>query len=258
MDDVQTAGETRVLLLGGTAEARELAALLVDAGVPVTSSLAGRVSRPRLPVGEVRIGGFGGVDGLVDALRAGRCTHLVDATHPFAVGMRTHAVQAAERAGVPVVRLARPGWREHPLAATWTWADDWSAVTEAAAALGERPFLTSGRQTLGHFTHWEDRDVLVRVVEPLAPGDVPARWTVVLDRGPFTVEAEERLLAEHRVDVLVTKDSGGAYTAAKLEAAHRLGVPVVVRSRPAPPAGMPEVSRAQDVLRRVLPAGRGG
>ncbi|WP_462417646.1 cobalt-precorrin-6A reductase [Kytococcus sp. Marseille-QA3725] len=243
----------RVLLLGGTAEARELAARLVDEGVDVTSSLAGRVSRPRLPVGDVRVGGFGGVEGLTAALRDGGYTHLVDATHPFAVGVRANAVRAAAEAGVPVVRLARPGWGGHPLAGDWSWVADWQEAADVAAGLGERPFLTSGRQTLAHFGHWADREVLVRVVEPPAAGEVPTGWTVVLDRGPFDVAAEERLMREHGIDVLVTKDSGGSYTSAKLEAAHRLGVPVVVRARPPAPAGMEELSRVEDVLARLRP-----
>lgn len=238
----------RVLLLGGTAEARALAQALVAVGADVTSSLAGRVASPRLPVGEVRVGGFGGVVGLAETLTADGYTHLVDATHPFAVTMRAHAVAAATQVGVPVVRLARPGWRGHPAAGSWTWAESYAAARVAAEGLGSRPFLTTGRQTLAHFLAWEDRDVLVRVVEPLMI-DVPTRWQVVLDRGPFTVEAERHLLLAHEIDVLLTKDSGGAYTAAKLDAAGELSVPVVVVARPPAPPGMPEVASVEAVLR---------
>lgn len=243
--------QRRVLVLGGTAEARELAARLVDAGVPVVSSLAGRVSRPRLPVGEVRIGGFGGVEGLADFLQEQRITHLVDATHPFAATMTQHAAAASAATGVPLVRYARPGWSGHPDAATWHWADDLDHARHLAEGLGSRPFLSSGRQTLHAFSGWTDRDVLVRVVEPL-DHPAPLRWTVLERRGPYPLDGELALLREHRIDVLVTKDSGGDYTAAKLDAAHQLGVPVVVLRRPPLPQGLDAVSSLDEVLARLL------
>ncbi|KGN31921.1 cobalt-precorrin-6x reductase [Knoellia sinensis KCTC 19936] len=237
-----------MLLLGGTAEARALAAALVAAGVDVVSSLAGRVSRPRMPVGEVRVGGFGGVPGLVHALGDGAFTHLVDATHPFALRMTANAGAAADEAGVPCLRLARPGWREHPDAASWLWVDDYDAARERAEELGAvRPFITTGRQTLEHYAAWDDRGVVLRIVEPLEV-PAPSRWTVLLDRGPFEVENELALMREHGVDVVLTKDSGGDYTAAKLTAARHVGLPVVVVRRPTVPAGMAEVSSVDAVL----------
>lgn len=241
------AADVNVLLLGGTAEARVLAKALVERGIAVTSSLAGRVSQPRLPVGEVRIGGFRGVDGLATAIAEGGFTHLIDATHPFAVGMRANAVAAARQAEVPVVRLARPGWRQHPSSESWTWVNSFDEALTAMQGLGSRPFITSGRQTLEHYLSWDEAEALVRIVEPL-DFEVPARWTVVRDRGPFSVTDEVALMREHGVDVLVTKDSGGSYTAAKLDAAAQLGVPVVVVSRPANPDGMPELADVSDVM----------
>ncbi|KGN36799.1 cobalt-precorrin-6A reductase [Knoellia subterranea] len=239
---------TRVLLLGGTAEARALAAALVDAGVEVVSSLAGRVSRPRLPVGEVRVGGFGGVEGLAGEIARGGFTHLVDATHPFAVGMTANAGAAARFAGVPCLRLARPGWAGHPDAGSWHWVSDYEAARAVAESLrARRPFVTTGRQTLQHYASWADRDAVVRVVEPL-DADAPARWTVVLDRGPYDVAGETALMHEHALDVMLTKDSGGDYTAAKLTAARELGVPVVVVKRPEVPVGLDEVASVPDVL----------
>lgn len=238
----------RVLLLGGTAEARALAVALTGAGVDVVSSLAGRVSTPRMPVGEVRIGGFGGVDGLAAALVEGDFTHLVDATHPFAVRMTANAAAASTAAGVPCLRLARPGWSEHPDAGSWRWVDGYDGARGLAESLGsQRPFITTGRQTLEHYATWTDRDVVLRVVEPL-DAEAPTRWTVILDRGPFGVEGERALMGQHRVDVLLTKDSGGAYTAAKLAAAAELGVPVVIVRRPQVPSGMSEVAEVEDVL----------
>lgn len=240
-----------VLILGGTAEARALAEALVGEGVDVTSSLAGRVRDPKLPVGEVRIGGFGGVDGLTAYLREHRVTHVVDATHPFAAQMRRHALDAAARAGVPLVRLARPGWSGHPDAGSWHWVDTYDDARVRAEELGVRPFLTTGRQTLEHFASWTDRDVVVRVVVEL--DEVPSRWTVVQDRGPYTRDGEIAVMREHAVDVLLTKDSGGGYTAAKLDAARELGVPVVVVRRPPDPEGLASVTEIEEV-RRWLPA----
>lgn len=236
-----------VLLLGGTAEARALAAVLVDREVSVVSSLAGRVARPRQPLGEVRIGGFGGVPGLVNTLRDNDFTHLVDATHPFAITMRRHAVEAAHEVALPVVRLARPGWRDLPDAAAWTWVQGYDEARRQAERLGSRPFITSGRQTLGHYLSWDDRPVLVRVVEPLEE-PVPASWQVRLDRGPFSVDDERELMRSAGIDVLITKDSGGAYTSAKLQAASELGIPVVVVARPDPPEGLQELSDIDEVL----------
>ena len=237
----------RVLVLGGTAEARALAAALADAGATFTSSLAGRVTRPRLPVGQVRMGGFGGVDGLAAWCADEGVTHLVDATHPFATTMTAHAVAAGEKAGVPVLRLARPGWGEHPHAGSWHWVEDIEQARRTAEGLGEAPFVTTGRQTLDRFADWAGRRVLVRVVEPLGE-DAPVGWTVLEDRGPHRLEDELAVMREHGVDVLLTKDSGGAYTAAKLEAAHELGIPVVVVARPSIPSGAREVTTVEDVL----------
>ena len=221
-----------VVVLGGTGEARELAARLVEgSGVRVISTLAGRVREPRLPVGEVRVGGFGGSDRLADWLRAERVDAVVDATHPFAARITRSAAVAAREAGVPILLLRRPGWIPGD-GDDWRWV---GSLEEAAALLptiGGRVFLTTGRQGLAAFVG-VDLWFLVRCVDE--PATVPGRARLLLDRGPYTVDGELALMREHRVDVLVTKDSGGDATSAKLSAARRLGLPVVVVRRPAVP-----------------------
>jgi precorrin-6A/cobalt-precorrin-6A reductase len=237
----------RVLLLGGTGEARSLAEELVADGVEVVSSLAGRVQRPRLPVGQVRVGGFGGVAGLEDEVV--HFDAVVDATHPFAATISAHAATACRTAGVALLRLVRPGWSAHPDAGAWHWAGSHEEAAGTAAALGSAVFLTIGRQTLPRFVDaLADRRVLARVVDPVEH-PVPSSWTVLLARGPYTRADESRLMREHDVDVLVTKDSGGEQTRAKLDVAAELGVAVVVVRRPTAPAGVPEVSDVAGAVR---------
>jgi precorrin-6A/cobalt-precorrin-6A reductase len=219
-----------VLILGGTYEARELAAALVSSGEHVVTSLAGRVARPRLPAGEVRIGGFGGPQALAAWLRAHGIHAVVDATHPFAERISASAVTACGAAVVPLLRLERPGWAERA-GDRWTWVDDLEAAAGMLDGFGSRAFLTTGRQGLAAFA---DTPVwcLIRCVDPPAP-PLPVQHHVILDRGPYTIAGEEELLDRHRIDVVVTKDSGGDLTVAKLDAARARGMPVVVIRRPA-------------------------
>jgi precorrin-6A/cobalt-precorrin-6A reductase len=232
-----------LLILGGTGEARALAARA--AGWRVVTSLAGRVRDPRLPEGEVRVGGFGGPEGLAAWLVAERAGAVVDATHPFASRISASAVAAARATGVPLLALHRPGWTEEP-------GDDWRRVpsVEAAAAvvgtLGERVMLTTGRQSLDAFAGL-DLFFLVRTVDPPSTR-LPARHHLLLDRGPYTVEGEADLMREHAIDVLVTKDSGGTMTAAKLVAARHRGIPVVMVDRPAKPAGVMTASSVDEAV----------
>ncbi|MGY1635665.1 cobalt-precorrin-6A reductase [Geodermatophilus sp. SYSU D00742] len=236
----------RVLVLGGTGEARWLAERLVAEGVEVLSSLAGRVADPRLPPGEVRIGGFGGADGLAAALAG--VAAVVDATHPFAATMTAHAAAAAAATGTPLLRLQRPGWTAGP-GDDWRWVESLDQAAAAVARYGS-VFLTTGRQGLAAFAGLSGR-CLVRAVEPPSP-PLPGRVTVVLARGPFTVEEERTLMRRHDVEVLVTKDSGGGMTAAKLTAARELGLPVVVVRRPPVPSGVPLVATVEEALAWVL------
>ncbi|MFD8425334.1 cobalt-precorrin-6A reductase [Streptomyces sp. NPDC059466] len=239
-----------VLVLGGTTEARRLAAELAGrAGVRVTTSLAGRVSRPGALEGDVRVGGFGGADGLARWLREQRVDAVVDATHPFATRITENAARAAAATGVPAVVLRRPGWRPGP-DDRWHFA---ASLAEAAALLpplGRRVFLTTGRLGLAAFAPLTGLHFLVRSVEAPDP-PLPPDTEVLLARGPFTVDEERTLLSAHRIDVLVTKDSGGEATAAKLTAARARGLPVVVVRRPPLPDGVTAVPDVASALARL-------
>jgi precorrin-6A/cobalt-precorrin-6A reductase len=244
------ADQVTVLVLGGTSEARMLAADLADRpDVRVISSLAGRVRDPVLPAGEVRIGGFGGVQGLADWAVAEGVDAVVDATHPFAETISANAVAACSQAGLPLLRLARPGWQARE-------GDDWhyaGSPAQAAAllpALGTRVFLTTGRQGLAACAALDDLWFLIRCVDAPA-GAMPARRQLLLARGPYAREAELALMRRFEIDVLVTKDSGGSLTSGKLDAARELGIPVVIIRRADSPAGE-SVAAVDDAVRWVL------
>ncbi|MFD7440019.1 cobalt-precorrin-6A reductase [Streptomyces sp. NPDC059909] len=239
-----------ILVLGGTTEARALAGSLhagaCGPGVRVTTSLAGRVAAPRLPRGEVRIGGFGGAEGLAAWLREHQVDVLIDATHPFAGTISFNAARAAGQAHVPLLALRRPGWA--PVAGDdWHTAGSLADAAEVLPALGRRVFLTTGRMGLAAFAHLDDLWFLVRSVDPPEPPH-PARMEIVLDRGPFTLDGERALLSHHAVDVLVTKDSGAAATSPKLTAAREAGIPVVVVRRPPVPEGVPVAATPEEAL----------
>ncbi|WP_280298124.1 cobalt-precorrin-6A reductase [Nocardia neocaledoniensis] len=221
----------RVLILGGTGEARELARIAADErGLDIVSSLAGRVAHPRLPVGPVRIGGFGGVEGLRTWLRENAIDAVVDATHPFAAQVSAHAATAAADLGIPAVHLRRPEWIQRP-GDLWTRVPDLTAAAEALAAHGEQVLLTIGRQGVGRFAGCDRHRFVIRAIDaPTAP--LPSRYELLLARGPFTFDDELVLMSRHRIDVLVTKNSGGEQTEAKIFAARTAGLPVVMIDRP--------------------------
>ena len=227
----------RVLILGGTGEAAQLAARAATLpGVEVITSLAGRTRQPVTPSGRVRIGGFGGDAGLADYMRAQRIDLLIDATHPFAALISFNAATAARACGLPHLLLLRPAWE--PVA-----GDCWIAVESIAAAvsilpsLAQRVFLTIGRQDLAAFAPLTALWFLMRMIDPPTPDTPVPPGTLVLDRGPFTLEDERELLQAYAIEAIVSKNSGGDATYAKMIAARELALPVVMVQRPAIPEG---------------------
>jgi precorrin-6A/cobalt-precorrin-6A reductase len=225
-----------LLILGGTGDAFNLAQMLAKERpkLRVITSLAGRTDQPRLPAGEVRRGGFGGPEGLCAYLVAEGIGAMVDATHPFAAQISSHAVTAASQAALPLVRLDRQPWTPEA-GDIWVEAQNLEEASELLPQ-GARVFLTVGRQELAAFSHRSDCWFLVRLVdapqEPLPFG----RYEVVLGRGPYRLKEETALLAHHGLEVLVTKNSGGVAASAKLMAARHAGLPVVMVARPHLPA----------------------
>ncbi|GBE66650.1 precorrin-6A reductase [Mycobacterium sp. MFM001] len=233
----------RVLLLGGTGEARALAERL-HPDVEVISSLAGRVPDPALPVGAVRIGGFGGVEGLRNWLRDARIDAVVDATHPFAATITANAALACEELRLPHLVLARPAWE--PGDAIVVMSDIEGAETVARQGFS-RVFLTTGRSGVKAFAD-SDAWFLIRAVTPPDPASLPRHHQVLLSRGPYDYEGECELMREHRIDVLVTKNSGGDMTRAKLDAAAALNIRVVMVDRPPLPAGVTTLGTVDEAV----------
>jgi precorrin-6A/cobalt-precorrin-6A reductase len=226
--DQSSAMPKRILILGGTAEARDIASAALATGHSVVSSMAGVTSKPILPSGEMRVGGFGGADGLRDYIQSAHIDLVVDATHPFAAQISKNAAKATQN----LIRFERPAWEtEH--------GDHWisaQSLSHAASLLpaNVRVFLTTGRKELATFIQRDDLSGVIRTIEP--PADIlPSSWTVLFDRPPHDLAAELALFKREAFTHLVTKNAGGNATFAKLEAARALGLPVVMIQRPVKP-----------------------
>ena len=227
----------RLLLLGGTREAVDLAHLLAgDPRIETMYSLAGRTRRPASVPSAVRSGGFGGPAGLETFLCEAGIGLVVDATHPYADTISAHAAEACERASVPRLVLHRPHWiRERE--DRWVGVPDAESAANALPALGKRALLTVGSRHLTPYITVEGVEFVVRAVEPPPIALDGTRFEVVIERGPFDYDSERTLLESRRIDVVVSKNSGGSAAKAKLEAARALGLPVVMIARPPPPSG---------------------
>jgi len=240
----------RVLLLGGTSEGRALAAHLHQ-DVDVISSLAGRVPDPALPVGEVRVGGFGGVEGMRRWLVDSMVDAVVDATHPYAATITANAAVACGELGLPHLVLARPAW---PPGDALVVNSDVEAAKTVAAKGYSRVFLTTGRSGTAAFAD-VDAWFLIRAVTAPDPDTLPRHHHLVLSRGPYRYDDELALLRDHRIDALVTKNSGGQMTRPKLDAAAALAVAVVMVERPPLPGWVTTVSTVDEAAAWVRSTG---
>jgi len=226
----------RVLILGGTTEASALMRQLAhDERFHVTLSLAGRTALQRAPTTQCRIGGFGGVPGLANWLAENCIDTVVDATHPFAVRISANAVEAARLTGIPMITAARPPWQQHHGDA-WLRVDSAAAAAQALGAKPTRVLLTIGRQQVAAFRSAPQHTYIARMIEAPDPGDLPHDAEVILQRGPYELDAEVALMQARRVETLVAKNSGGQATYAKIAAARQLGLPVIMIDRPQKPA----------------------
>jgi precorrin-6A/cobalt-precorrin-6A reductase len=229
----------RVLILGGTAEARILAERLAGrAGLDITLSLAGRTASPARQSVPVRVGGFGGATGLADYL-VGECIDvLIDATHPYASVISANAVAAAQQSGVPILVLRRPPWTALP-------GDRWTEVrdaNEAVRAIGEMPrrvFVALGRQQLAPFKDAPQHHYVIRTVDPVLPPLPLPQVTYLIGRGPFSEAADRAVLSAHGIEVVIAKNSGGTATYGKIAAARALGIAVIMLRRPRRPRRSP-------------------
>ncbi|QGM44598.1 cobalt-precorrin-6A reductase [Methylocystis heyeri] len=244
--DLGCAGEARplrVLVLGGTSEARALAARIAQRPtIQAVMSLAGRTSAP-LDVGlPTRIGGFGGADGLARYLAQTKIDRVIDATHPFASRISANARSACAALSIPLASFGREPWRAQE-GDRWIEAGDLGEAAAALAGAPKRVFLTIGRLGVGAFRAQPQHEYLIRTIEPPELAELPPRSALLFSRGPFAKDDEIALMREQRVELVVTKNSGGPSTYAKMEAARELGLEAVVISPPA----YPEVSRLGDL-----------
>lgn len=243
----------RLLILGGTGEARALAdALAGQPDLHVLTSLAGRTVEPRRPEGEIRIGGFGGAAGLATYLDDANIDLVIDATHPYAAAISAHAVEACQVAGRPLLRLERPAWQPR-LGDLWVVVDSPAAAAKACTHLGKRAFLAIGAKELAAFAGIADLWFLVRLVE-LPPKPLPLRqFELLIGRGPFDQGDEQELMRRHKVDMVIAKNSGGNSTYGKIAAARELGLPVILLRRPI----LPQAKTADSIGEAIAWIGRG-
>jgi precorrin-6A/cobalt-precorrin-6A reductase len=249
----------RVLILGGTADANQLvAAIAGDPRLDPILSYAGRTENPKRPPIAWRVGGFGGIDGLIDYLRTEKIARVIDATHPFAAQMSAHAIAACAAAAVPLLALERAPW-QRTSGDRWIEVDDFAAAAEALGVEPRRVFLGIGRTQLAPFANHPQHFYLVRLVDPpRAPLALNAE--VIIARGPYHLAGDRAVLTDHRIDTMVTRDAGGDSASAKIDAARELGLPVVMVRRPFIPP-REKVESVAEVLRWLghdkAPAERG-
>jgi len=237
----------RILIFGGTGEARDLANQLVNLGHDVTSSLAGRTPNPLLPKGIIRIAGFGGVTNLAAYFDQNAFNWVIDATHPFAAKMSTQLVEATRLSNVNFVRVTRPEWSP-PAGTLWAEVADINAALTALPD-GAKPFLTVGHKDIGAINAWPEGQCVIRLIK-VPSIDLPKKITLILDRPPYDIAGETELLRANTITHLITKNSGGGQTRAKIDAAANLGLPIYAIRRPPLPRAR-EVFSVEDAISLV-------
>jgi len=223
--------QPNLLILGGTVEASALARAVASLGIRAEMSMAGRVARHKPQPIPVREGGFGGAYGLADYIQRHNISHVVDATHPFAAQMSENAIAACQSSGAQLVAFTRAAWTE-VAGDRWTHVPDLKAASATLDRSSRRVFLAIGRMHLEQFSDKTQHFYLLRLVdkptEPLAFAD----HKVIVARGPFDPDADLSLLHDHDIDLVVSKNAGGSGAYAKIEAARKLGIEVVMIQRP--------------------------
>ena len=230
------ADRPRLLVLGGTAEAVAFVRLATPA-YEIIYSLAGLTRNPSIPPSiTVRSGGFGGADALAAWITNNAIDHVIDATHPFAQNIAANVANACTKAGIPRLKVTRPAWEE-TAGDAWHHASDIKVAAGLVPGLGKRVFLSVGRQEIGAFSVPKNIALFIRSIEQPDTSSLPPEAKIIIDRGPFTVHREQKLLGENNIDVVVSKNSGGMATYAKIEAARNLSLPVIMIARPPPTPG---------------------
>jgi len=239
-----------ILILGGTSEARDLTVQLVrQPDIAVTVSLAGRTDHPAEYPCPTVTGGFGGTEGLATWIADHQVSLVIDATHPFATTMHDNVEAACANAGIAAIRYQRDQWSQDP-DDNWVFVDSHEDAIDAAGASPRRIFLSIGRQNACLWSRAPQHHYLIRSVEPVIGLEGLPQATFILDRGPFDLASERQLLLTHSIEVLVTKQSGGAATRAKLDAARELGLPVIMIRQPEP-GTLPVVQTVDEVLEAI-------
>ncbi|NMM45065.1 cobalt-precorrin-6A reductase [Rhodospirillaceae bacterium KN72] len=244
-----TKAKPRILILGGTGEARRLATLLAD-DYDIKTSLAGRTTAPKTLPGRMRIGGFGGAGGLAEYLVQEGVQYLVDATHPYAARMGANAALAAARCAVPLLRLERPAWVKQQ-GDRWVEFENLDTLVAALPGLGKHAFVSLGGAGLEAFSGLTGMQLTVRAIDPPPALTDRSDITLILDQGPFDLAGERELLSERGADVLVSRNAGGAATYAKIAAARELGITVALLDRPERPRGVETAGDPETAARRI-------
>jgi precorrin-6A/cobalt-precorrin-6A reductase len=239
----------KILILGGTTEARQLAGKLAQRA-EITLSLAGRTESPVAQGVPTRSGGFGGAEGLANYLREQETDLLIDATHPYAANISRNAAEAANLANVPIFALRRPAW-EPVEGDRWTLVGDAAEAVQALGAAPRKIFLALGRQEIAEFASAPQHSYVIRSVDPVEPPLGVPDATYILARGPFAEAGEMELLTTHRIDAIVAKNSGGSATYGKIAAARKLGIEVILFRRP----DLPNVPSAASLAELVAKIG---